>query len=179
MSQSDWPLQAVWSKSVVVRRNRILKIFEKFIYWWPKRFADFWANSMYMMVVWTIGFIFFELIILGKLRNFFGRSFGILRTADPFDQDLCGFEQGQSSVFNLYIVLKRFLCKLCSWWLIHVKHRQSWHGPSLANCLIRHTTIYQSHFDIYNGSRGGDFECWGHETDNNGRIIENWTFIWL
>ena len=91
----EWPLQAVWSKSVIVSRNRILKIFEKFIYRWPKRFADsFWVNY-------------------GLTEEFIGRSFRILRAANPVDQDLCGFDQGQSSVVNLYFVLKRLLCKLC------------------------------------------------------------------
>ena len=51
-----------------------------------------------------IGFIFLlESIVLGKLQKSIGRSFEISRATDPVAQALFGYDEGQSSVINLYI----------------------------------------------------------------------------
>ena len=153
------------------------KYFEKFIYWWSKAFA-FLSEFLSEFEIY-IGFIFLlESIILGKLQKSIGRSFEISRATDPVAQALFGYDEGQSSVINLYIhselyIYIHLLWDLCNWWLIHVKQIQSWHGPSLITCLVSHTTTYHIPSDIYYGPKGGNFEYQGFD----GRNIENWTFL--
>ena len=149
-------------------------------YWWSKAFCWFLGEfEVY------IGFIFLlESIILGRLQKSIGRSFEISRAADPVAQELFGYDQGEFSVINLYIhkrqtVIQKkdihLLWDLCNWWIIHVKQIQSWHGPSLTTCLVRHTTTYHITSDIYYGPKEVNFEYQGFD----GHIIENWTVFVL
>ena len=66
----------------------------------------------------------------------------------------------------------KFLWELCNRWLIHVKHILRGHCPSMTSGLVRHTTTYHSHLDIYDGSRGGDSEYLGLESDFVGLFSE-------
>jgi len=71
------------------------------------------------------------------------------------------YAYGISFQDDMSIVPKRFLWELCNRWLIHVEHRQYWHGPFVTSSFIIAVSSRLNDSEISLGMNDGDYEYLG------------------